>query len=174
MTHVRQGIGLLALAFFVAASVAGCSYLGLQRQADQPGAQAAATAPEKTSVYYDFDDIAVPAGFKLVKDDSFVYQSGSLRNGLLVFEGRVEPISAANFIVAAMTRDGWRMKSSFKYGRSLMLFEKPNKVALVSVKDGMTSTRLEVWVAPTPETPAPAMRPTSVAPAPAPLAPAAP
>lgn len=136
--------------------LAGCAnmpYLG--RTNSGPQQSGAAPAGEKSiSVYYDFDDIAVPADFKLVKDHSFVYQSGPLRNGLLVFDGRVEPVSAANFMVASMAKDNWRMKSSFKYGRTLMLFEKPGKTALVMITEGITNTRLEVWVAPLPEAPA--------------------
>ncbi len=154
MTHRPAGARLAALAVVVALALAGCSTLGLQSKAAPPrqtGSAPAAAAPESNFVYYDFDDIAVPSGFKLSSEDSFVYQSGGLKSGLLVFDGRIEPVSATNFMVAAMTRDNWRLKSSFKYNRTLMLFEKPGKVAFIAITESITNTRLEVWVAPIPE-----------------------
>jgi hypothetical protein len=158
MMYQRRAVLGMVLACLVTPALVGCSYLS-QRQvtpAAEQGEGAVATGGDQGSaVYYDFDDVAVPSEFKLVKDSSFVYQSGSLRNGLLVFDGRVEPVSTANFVVAAMAKDNWRMKSSFKYGRTLMLFEKPGKTALISITEGITNTRLEIWVAPTPEAAAP-------------------
>lgn len=151
MSHLRTAVLVVAMAWLAAACANMPGFSRTNAQAGQ--APAGAQATEKSiSVYYDFDDIAVPADFKLVKDHSFVYQSGPLKNGLLVFDGRVEPVSAANFMVASMAKDNWRLKSSFKYGRTLMLFEKPGKTALVMITEGITNTRLEVWVAPLPET----------------------
>jgi hypothetical protein len=146
---------LAILACLMILAGAGCSYLGLERKAN-PAAEQPPAGGEASALYYDFDDIAIPAGFKLVKDSSYVSQSGLQKCGLLVFDGRVEPVSATNFFVAAMARDNWSLKSSFKYGRTLMLFEKPGKTALISIAEGITKTRLEVWVASAPEGPLPA------------------
>src|SRR3972149_1168640 len=115
--------------------LAGCAnmpgFTSSRANAATPQPSAATAAPGgSNAVYYDFDDIAVPSDFKLVKDHSFVYQSGPLRNGLLVFDGRVEPVAAANFMVASMAKDNWRLKSSFKYGRTLMLFSRQLSLAI--------------------------------------------
>ncbi|MFH0810272.1 MAG: hypothetical protein V2A77_07385 [Pseudomonadota bacterium] len=152
MKNSSLGLRCFFLGALVLVLAAGCSTLTLNRNANtRAGQNPAAAGGEKSPVYYDFDDIAIPAGFKLSKDDSLVYQSGGLKSGLLAFDGRIEPISAANFMVATMAADNWRMKSSFKYGRTLMLFEKPGKSAIISIAESITNTRLEVWVAPTPE-----------------------
>ena len=168
----RKGFYLL-LATLVILPLAACAYLP-QGKASPAAAQTAGTATpaatggdKSATVYYDFDDIAVPGDFKLLNGSSFIYQSGMFRSGVLAFDGRVTAISAANWIAATMAKDNWRMKGSFKYGRTLMMFEKPGKTALVTLTEGNTYTRLEVWVLPMPEGGMPASKP---APASFPLA----
>jgi hypothetical protein len=159
-----HGRTVLVTALLLALSLTSCAQLGLGGQPTQ-GPPPAGTPAEKSEVYYDFDDIAIPAGFALTADRSYVTQSGSSKSGLLTFDGMVEPVSTANFMVASMARNNWRLKSRFGYGRTFLLFEKPGKTALVSIIDSRTNTRLEVWVAPTADA-APALSPAATTPAP--------
>ncbi|MGB7064540.1 MAG: hypothetical protein WBF55_05260 [Syntrophobacteria bacterium] len=100
------------------------------------------------SVYYDFVDILIPAELSLVKKSSFVYSTPSFTAGVLVFEGYVQGESLVNFFTTNMPKDGWTLKSSFRYRRVILSFEKEERSCLVSVAEFPLKTRVEIWVAP--------------------------
>ena len=99
-------------------------------------------------VYYDFVDILIPAELSLVKKSSFVYSTPSFTAGVLVFEGYVQGESLVNFFTTNMPKDGWTLKSSFRYRRVILSFEKEERSCLVSVAEFPLKTRVEIWVAP--------------------------
>ncbi len=99
-------------------------------------------------VYYDFVDILIPAELSLVKKSSFVYSTPSFTAGVLVFEGYVQGESLVNFFTTNMPKDGWTLKSSFRYRRVILSFEKNERSCLVIVAEFPLKTRVEIWVAP--------------------------
>ncbi len=66
---------------------------------------------KQRSSYYDFEDVLIPSELTLNKKDSFVYGTNRSKAGVLIFEGRAEPISLANFFQNNMRNDGWRLIS---------------------------------------------------------------
>ena len=99
-------------------------------------------------VYYDFADILIPAELSLNKKNSFVYSTPSFSAGVLVFEGYVQGESLVNFFTTNMPKDGWILKSSFRYRRVILNFEKDQRSCLVSVAEYPLKTGVEIWVAP--------------------------
>jgi len=99
-------------------------------------------------VYYDFADILIPAELSLDKKNSFVYSTPSFSTGVLVFDGYVQGESLVNFFTTNMPRDGWILKSSFRYRRVILNFEKDKRSCLVSVAEYPLKTGVEIWVAP--------------------------
>jgi hypothetical protein len=99
-------------------------------------------------VYYDFADILIPAELSLDKKNSFVYSTPSFTAGVLVFEGYVQGESLVNFFTTNMPKDGWILKSSFRYRRVILNFEKDKRSCLVSVAEYPLKTGVEIWVAP--------------------------
>jgi hypothetical protein len=99
-------------------------------------------------VYYDFADILIPAELSLNKKDSFVYSTPSFSAGVLVFEGYVQGESLVNFFTTHMPEDGWVLKSSFRYRRVILNFEKDQRSCLVSIAEYPLKTAVEIWVAP--------------------------
>lgn len=119
----------------------------------QPGptndmASQAASPQEPTSHYYDFDDILVPNEMELDPQKSFVFEGPQVKAGVLVFKGRVDSVSLTNFFVNNMIKDGWRLGSSFKYRRTILVFNKPDKDCIINIIDDRFSTFLEIWIAP--------------------------
>jgi hypothetical protein len=47
-----------------------------------------------------------------------------------------------------MAKDGWMLKSSFRYRRVILNFEKDLRSCLVSVAEYPLNTKVEIWVAP--------------------------
>ena len=99
-------------------------------------------------VYYDFPDILIPAELSLDKKNSFVYSTSSFSAGVLVFEGYVQGESLVNFFTTNMPKDGWTLKSSFRYRRVILNFEKDQRSCLISVAEYPLKTGVEIWVAP--------------------------
>lgn len=99
-------------------------------------------------LFYDFPDIPVPSEVKLLSKDSYVFQAGSLKTGLLTFRGRVDINSAINFFQMAMPREGWKAKGGFRYKRSVLIFEKSDKSCIINLYEKMFYTYIEIYVAP--------------------------
>lgn len=98
--------------------------------------------------YYDFNDVAVPQEMNLQLSDSFILETPTARTGVMTFTGKVDANSLRNYYVHTMTKDGWTLKSAIKSNKSILLFEKPGKYAVVIITDGTLKTRLEIWVTP--------------------------
>ncbi|MBW1822721.1 MAG: hypothetical protein JRI92_13440 [Deltaproteobacteria bacterium] len=65
-----------------------------------------------------------------------------------MLKGRVEIGSLISFFEKNMAKDNWRLISSFKSSRTIMLFQKQNRWCVINITESM-STRIEIWVAPT-------------------------
>jgi hypothetical protein len=102
--------------------------------------------------YYDFEDVMIPNELKLDTKASKVFQSPKLVAGQLVFDGYVEVKSLVNFFKDAMTRDNWQSRAYFTLPpKTVLLFEKKNKRAIIFIEESMFNTRTEVWMIPTNE-----------------------
>ncbi|SDB16864.1 hypothetical protein SAMN05660653_00789 [Desulfonatronum thiosulfatophilum] len=98
--------------------------------------------------YYDFDDILVPRDMELQPRSSFVVETPGVKAGVLVFKGRVDPVSLTSFFTNNMLKDGWQMSSSFRYQRAIMVFTKPDRDCIINIQDGRITTTMEIWIAP--------------------------
>ncbi len=145
-TLVRRFLGC-TLSVFLLVGI-GCSTTKKAEQwseeTDEKKAEMSGPAP----IYHDFEDILIPVELSLVKKRSFVYSTRDFTAGVLVFEGRVTSDSLANFFTSSMAKDGWELKSSFRYGRVILNFEKGERSSLISIEESSLNTQVEVWVAP--------------------------
>jgi len=137
--------------------LASCSTLPFTSQGQHSEPQQAAEpreasleGPQKqqSSQYYDFEDILIPQEMKLDPQQSIIFHTPGVKAGVLFFEGRVEPVSLFNFFANNMSKDNWTLRSFFKYGRYMMVFEKPDKDCVLAIKDRRFNTLLQVWVTP--------------------------
>lgn len=103
---------------------------------------------ETSSHYYDFNDVLIPREMELQPKLSFVFEGPSVKAGVLVFKGRVDPVSLTNFFISNMIKDGWQLSSSFKYRRTILVFTKPDRDCIINIIDDRFTTSMEVWVAP--------------------------
>ncbi|MFP4516033.1 MAG: hypothetical protein ACLFNV_04490 [Desulfovibrionales bacterium] len=132
----------LAALFF-----SGCATINKDgAEGDRPSFQT--QSQQDTHFYYDFEDILIPKEMQLVAKDSALFETPRARTGALVFEGRVEPVSLFNFFLSNMPKDGWALRSYFKYNRYIQVYEKPDKDCIITIQEGTLKSRLQVWVAP--------------------------
>jgi len=148
---MKRFIGLTALMLFLAVS---CS----PKYGGTPGApptpepasppSEGQAEPTRPSNYYDFSDILIPREMKLDPDASLLFETTNLKAGRICFKGWVDPVSLFDFFMENMPRDNWKLRSYFKYGVYLLVYEKPDRDCIISINKGSLSTRLEIWVTP--------------------------
>ncbi len=139
---------LVCLFAFLLLAGAGCS---TDKKAETffeetEGQEVEASGP--APIYYDFKDISIPAELSLVRKKSFVYSTPTFTAGVLVFEGRVTGNSLVNYFSSSMAKDGWVLRSSFRYGRVILIFEKGERSCLIGIEESTLTSQVEVWVAP--------------------------
>jgi hypothetical protein len=101
-------------------------------------------------LYYDFGDVLVPRQLTVDKKLSFVYRTPGFSAGVLSLKGRVETNSLIGFFNNNMVKDNWRLVSSFKSKRTIMLFQKENRWCVVNITEkGFYYTYVDIWVSPT-------------------------
>jgi len=141
---VLAGIGIVLSLIFL---ITGCSALPSEKKSTE--SHEASSKKEKPGpLYYDFGDVLIPRELKVDRKSSFIYTTSGFSAGVLVLKGRVEIGSLISFFEKNMAKDNWRLISSFKSSRTIMLFQKQNRWCVINITESI-STRIEIWVAPT-------------------------
>jgi hypothetical protein len=144
------GIATLLLVFTICL---GCTRLKTStKKSERPEPAASMEAKTPVPLYYDFEDVLVPSELKVDKERSFVYHAPDFTTGVLVLTGRVEANSLIRFFDNNLAKDNWRLVSSFKSPRTMMFFNKSNRVCVINITEKRFNTEVEIWVAPTMET----------------------
>ncbi|MBU4345595.1 MAG: hypothetical protein L6247_00275 [Desulfobacteraceae bacterium] len=151
MTIIRQRkkvlafIGISAVFFLI---ISGCA--GGKTKKNGPESQATTPKDKGPSpLYYDFGDVLIPNELKVNKKESFVYKTPGFSAGVLVLSGKIGTSSLIAFFENNMGKDNWRIISSFKSPRTVMLFQKESRWCMINITEKDFKTLVEVWVAPT-------------------------
>ena len=128
--------------------IANCAGSGLKhRESSLPQASVKAKKGPMP-LYYDFGDILIPKELKLQKKLSFVYAASGRTAGVLSFKANVEVYSLIKFFETSMEKDNWKLVSSFRSPRTLLLFRKENATCMINITEQTFTTVVEIWVAP--------------------------
>lgn len=106
------------------------------------------TTSDVNEVYYDqFPDIAIPADMSVDRSRTLisVAQDGT-KVGLLTVEGRVERSSLSTAIMQNMSKRGWALRGIVAGNKTMQLYEKDQRHAVIYLYDQVTTTAMEVWV----------------------------
>jgi hypothetical protein len=71
-----------------------------------------------------FDDIPIPPGMTLNRKESFIYETGAIKTGLLVYEGQGEMGKLVGFFKEQMPKFQWRLMSNFELHNIMLTFIK--------------------------------------------------
>lgn len=73
-----------------------------------------------------FSDLPVPAGFRILQD-SYAGQSGSFRQGILIYEGTLPPGEVNAYLIERLPEHGWALENeSATGGVTSSVFRKGN------------------------------------------------
>ena len=145
--QIRLYPAILGFIIALALSIGGCS--SLTKKDDTATAPSTKTSSGVPALYYDFGDVLVPKELKVDKKSSFIYQTEGFSAGVLVLKGRIETNSLISFFETNMIKDNWKMISSFKSERTMLLFQKAHRWCVINITDEAFNTYIEIWVAPT-------------------------
>jgi hypothetical protein len=114
----------------------------------EPVAEPAPESRKTTAVYYDFEDVLIPVDLSVVQDKTMIVSTPGFTSGILMLKGRVERRSLINFFNSNMLKDNWSMVSRIASpNMAILVFVKPMKSAVISIKSEHIFTYVEVGVA---------------------------
>ncbi len=98
---------------------------------------------------YQFEDIPLPPGMKLNREESFIYETKATKTGLLVYEGKGDMGLLARFFKEQMPNYQWRLVSNFEIHNIMLTFVKEGWTSIISIipKEDETK-RVEIRVGP--------------------------
>ncbi len=140
----------LAAAFLL---FTGCSTLQQDDESEparpasaaQGNPQAVTETYEESNYYYDFSDILVPRELEFKGDESYVFDTSTFKAGVMNFSGRVVNEDLVNFFINNMAKDGWKMTTSLKSDKSILIFEKFNKACSIQVVKGTIFSKVIIF-----------------------------
>lgn len=101
-----------------------------------------------SEVYFDqFPDVPIPRDMSVDASRSLisVAQDGT-KTGLITVEGRVDKPSLANAMILNMHRQGWNLRGAVIGSKTMHLYEKGERYAVVYYYDQTTTAAMEIWV----------------------------
>ena len=95
------------------------------------------------------ENVPVYPGFKLIPEKSFIYESGNIRVGRLVFRGRAPIKEVVSYYKETLPKNGWEPLTITVYGNSAELtFTTPDKVLQIRVLKGFSETEIVLSLGP--------------------------
>ena len=132
----RSQIPLLAFAA-TALMIAGCTTAKVPKDN-------ASLAPQ-----YRFEDVPVHPKLTIDANESFIFETQSLKAGILAYYGDESMDEVIAFFKAEMPKHAWRLVNAIEAkGTVLMNFEKKGRNALMRVSRGALKTSVEITIGP--------------------------
>lgn len=104
-------------------------------------------APTTSYFYSEFSDIPIPNEMSEQRSDTFItFAPSGIKCGVQRFTGRVEVVSLMNTMRRYMSTNGWTLRSLLRSKESVLIFEKPDRVASFQITDGLVNTEMRVFV----------------------------
>lgn len=95
-----------------------------------------------------FSDIPVPAGFKLIPEQSYSFENAGIRVALMKYKGKGTLDQVLNFYKEHMPLSRWNLLNISEFGQRLLNFERENETCIVTMESKFTGTLITVSVGP--------------------------
>jgi hypothetical protein len=129
MKHYPQQLCLaLLLSALALFSFSGCAS-STSPAVDQSG------LPPVTTFAGDFQDIEVPSGLEWDRDKSMAIKTESFYGGIVVYTGRLEPLSLKDFLIGAMRKNKWKLVGESTSQDIMLAFIKPSKTCMMVISE---------------------------------------
>lgn len=121
----------------------GCATSGLSRTSE-------AETPVNLEVasVLKFQDVPSPHGFKVVADDSFLFDNDVTRLGLIKYTGKPDALSVVRFYKDQMPLYNWRFVNLIEFNTRILNFDRDDQTCTIIITPYKLSTSIIVSVAP--------------------------
>ncbi len=103
--------------------------------------------PATSYFFSEFPDIVIPNEMSENRGDTFItFAPSGVKCGVQRFTGRVEIVSLMNTMRRHMATNGWTLRSLLRFKESVLIFEKPDRVAFFQISDGPVNTDMRISV----------------------------
>jgi hypothetical protein len=136
---------LMGMCLLIGVWVSGCTDLFMYRTIGDRQYESA----KAVQTSYRFDDIPIPAGMVLNRKESFVYETGATKTGLLVYEGKEDMGKATSFFKQQMPNHQWKFLSGFELHNVMLTYVKEGWCSVIFIipQEG-DAKRVEIRVGP--------------------------
>lgn len=118
---------VIMILFLVFAVFSGCSTSSQTKlQADNPKLL-------EPQAMLKFGDVPIPVGFKMLLRESYSFQSGGVRVGLLKYQGKADVDQVINFYKEQMPMYKWTLLNIIEFNERLMNFDRENETCIISL-----------------------------------------
>ena len=138
-----------SLACLCILALAGCS--GLSSRDEMGSLNQNILEP---SVLQKFNDVPVPASFKIIPQNSYCFESSGIRVGVLRYQGKASPDQVVNFYKEQMPMYNWTLLNVVEYGERMMNFDRENETCVITMTPKGSTVFITVSLGPKPQQPA--------------------
>jgi hypothetical protein len=135
----------VAMLLMVGISISGCMQKTVTPESAGP------TEAASPAAAYRFEDLPVPATMNLIRSDSYIFESGGFRAGILVYEGKDDPAELVKYYRENMPQHNWKLTSVFEHEQANLVFQKPGWNCNITISKSavpMQPTRLTILIGP--------------------------
>ncbi|SMP12782.1 hypothetical protein SAMN06265339_1073 [Desulfurobacterium pacificum] len=133
---------LLTLPFIALVAVSSCATLNTSGQTE---VKVQTIKPEMLLG----DSVPVYPGFRFVPQKSFIYESGDIKVGRLVFTGDAKVKDIVSYYKDVLPQQGWEPVAITIYGNQASLtYVTPDKTLQIQVSKGFSETVLVIQIGP--------------------------
>lgn len=137
------------MVFLVTAlAMSGCTAVPTTRRVTDSGEVVRVEKPLGVSSTLRFDDVPTPAGFSNLRDQSFIYQDGTTRVGMMRYSGRANASQVIMFFKTQMPLYNWDLTNIVEYGNITINFVKGGETCIVTIEPLAMKTILGVVISP--------------------------
>ncbi|MCX5715550.1 MAG: hypothetical protein NTV07_01555 [Candidatus Omnitrophica bacterium] len=137
----------IALISIAAVALSGCVSAPSRRSSGSSGI-AQVEKPLNVSANLKFEDVPIPDGFSILRDQSFVFQNASLRVGMMRYAGRATAEQVMVFFKTQMAIYNWELQNVVEHVISEMYFSKADETCIIAIEPLTTKTIINVAVSP--------------------------
>jgi hypothetical protein len=102
---------------------------------------------------FQFEDLPIPNNFKIINEDSFVYETDDYRTGIIKYRGHDNFKNVSNFFKGELPKYSWELKNSIEYQNvAQLIFEKPNWIAVTYIEQDGSEVIITLTIGPVSKT----------------------
>lgn len=143
-----MGILRISLIVILVFSVAGCAAIKGRGSSELEEEEGYAPTTLAVTAKLRFSDVPVPAGFKLIQNKSFVFQTEETRVALMKYSGRAKLQDLVDFYKEQMLLCNWELLNIVEYGRSVLNFERSRQSCIITLESKGMKKIITISVAP--------------------------